>query len=240
MTTPHPLALSLALLVACAGALSGCARDPAPASGDAGTTADDDGFIARTTRRALAAARTELAEGNIGVGGTGSGGVDINGVALGGKDGRTAHLPKAEISPAGDLLIDGEPTAIDAAQRDLLLAHRTHIMAIADAGIAIGVQGAQLGAEAAKGAIASALSGKGEEFEQRMQAEGEKIKAEALKLCDRLPPLLASQQALAAALPAFQPYATMDASDIDDCRKDVADRDDPAAEADAAAEASAH
>ncbi|WP_101925466.1 MULTISPECIES: hypothetical protein [Luteimonas] len=53
-----------------------------------------------------------------------------------------------------------------------------------------------------------------------MEAEGAKIEAEADKLCDRLPPLLASQQALAAALPAFQPYATMDATDVDDCRSD--------------------
>jgi len=29
--------------------------------------------------------------------------------------------------------------------------------------------------------------------------------------------MMARQQALAAALPAFQPYATMDQSDIDDC-----------------------
>ncbi len=53
-----------------------------------------------------------------------------------------------------------------------------------------------------------------------MEARGEAIEAEAMKLCARLPPLLASQQALASALPAFQPYATMDQQDIDDCGKD--------------------
>ena len=36
-----------------------------------------------------------------------------------------------------------------------------------------------------------------------------------------LPALLSSQQALAASLPAFKPYARMTQSDIDDCGKDV-------------------
>jgi hypothetical protein len=36
-----------------------------------------------------------------------------------------------------------------------------------------------------------------------------------------MPAMLASQQALAASLPAFKPYATMDQSDVDDCGKDT-------------------
>jgi hypothetical protein len=228
--------LSVALLLACTAVLPGCGHDASPATDRTATdatTADaaDNGFIARTTRRALDTARAELAEGNIGIGGKGSDGVDINGVRVGDKDGRTAHLPRAEISPAGDLLIAGKPATIDAAQRELLLAHRAHILAIADAGIAIGMQGARLGADAAKGAITSVLSGKSDAFEARMEAEGARIEAEARKLCDLLPPLLQSQQTLASALPAFQPYATMTATDIDDCRKDVEDHHGAAVEA---------
>ena len=59
------------------------------------------------------------------------------------------------------------------------------------------------------------------DFETRKEAEGKKIEAEAMKLCKQLPPLLASQQALAASLPAFKPYATMTQDDIDDCGKDT-------------------
>ncbi|MDR6991128.1 hypothetical protein [Luteimonas sp. 3794] len=229
--------LPLALLLACAATLTACGRDdaPPPASGDTTTAPAQEGFVARTTRRALESARRDLVENNISVGGSG-GGLNINGFRFGGKDSRTSGLPKAEISPAGDFLVDSKMVEIDTAQRQLLLAHRANIIAIADAGITIGLQGAQLGAEAAKGAIASALSGQSAEFEQRMEAEGAKIEAEADKLCDRLPALLASQQALAAGLPAFQPYATMDATDVENCRKDtVIQRDDAAAEADAAA-----
>lgn len=239
MRKPIFRSLVLALAICSLATLTACGRDaPAPEAGADAPSAEaaDDGFIARSTRRALESARRDLAQKNISVGGTGSGGLDINGFRFGGNDARTAGLPRAEISPAGDLLIDGEPVAVDTAQRDLLLAHRANIVAIAEAGIVIGVQGAQLGAEAAKGAVTSLLAGNAEAFEQRMQAEAKKIEAEAQTLCGHLPDLLASQQALAAALPAFRPYATMDAGDVEDCRKDAAGGDNPAAEADAATE----
>ena len=240
--------LPLLLLLAGAGALTACARDDAPASAgtDSAASPAEDGFITRSTRNALEKARRDMAENNISVGGSGAGGLNINGFRFGGDDSRTSSLPKAEISPAGDFLVGGTTVEIDAAQRELLLAHRANIVAIAEAGIAIGMQGAQLGAEAAKGAITSLLSGKSAEFEARMEAEGDKMAAEAAKLCDHLPALLASQQALAAALPAFQPYATMDASDVDECRERRGERAEgreprehrgnAAEEADAAAE----
>ena len=70
-----------------------------------------------------------------------------------------------------------------------------------------------------------ALSGNTEEFEKQMEAEGKRIEEQGRQLeaeadrmiCARMPALLASQNALAAALPAFAPYATMDESDVKDC-----------------------
>lgn len=193
--------------------LAACGRDSAPGSGSAAP--DDEGFIARTTRKALEEARKDIAEGNVQVGGSNNGGLVINGARIGGGD---DGLPRAEISPQGDLLVDGKPVPVDEAQRKLLLEHRANVIAVAEAGIAIGMQGARLGSQAASGALASVFSGKSDEFEKKMEAEGARIEAEALKLCDHLSPLLSSQRALAAALPAFQPYATLEQSDIDDCR----------------------
>jgi len=46
------------------------------------------------------------------------------------------------------------------------------------------------------------------------------------QICQQLPEVLASQQALAASVPQFQPYANMDQDDIDSCdselRRDIA------------------
>ena len=119
---------------------------------------------------------------------------------------------------------------------------------LAEAGMDIGVQGADLGMKAAGDAIASIFRGDTDGVEKRIEAEAQRLEASALRLCDSLPALLAAQQALAAAVPEFAPYATMDAGDIDDCRDDHTPSDPPdgdtataainaAAEADAAADA---
>jgi hypothetical protein len=43
-----------------------------------------------------------------------------------------------------------------------------------------------------------------------------------MQICTQLPAMLATQQRLAASLPAFKPFANMTQEDIDDCRKDGA------------------
>lgn len=197
--------------------LAACGRnDPPPATPAAPTaptsTPPADTALGRTVQAAMAKASEELANENISVGGN-SPRVRV------GKD--ISALPKAEITPQGDLLIEGKAVPVDAAQRELLLAHRANIIGIAQAGIAVGMQGADLGIKAATGALKSVFSGNTSEFEQEMEAEGRRIEEQANRLiCTRLPALLASQQALAAALPAFQPYATMNQSDVDECGKD--------------------
>jgi hypothetical protein len=192
--------LALAILLP----LAACGRSeptPAPADGNTASAPPANTALGRKIQEAMAEASRKLAKENIRVG-------------------EESGKPKAQISPAGDFLVDGKAVPVDDAQRKLLLAHRANLIAVAQAGIAVGMQGADLGLEAATGALKSVFTGTSDDFEQRMEARGKQIEAEAAKICQALPPLLASQQALAAALPAFQPYATMDQSDIDDCGKD--------------------
>ena len=42
-----------------------------------------------------------------------------------------------------------------------------------------------------------------------------------LQICRSLPSLLDSQQRLAASLPQFRPYATLEADDVADCENEV-------------------
>lgn len=185
--------------------LAACGRDepaPSPATTTGATpTATSDTALGRKIQEAMAEASAKLASENMRVG-------------------KESGKPEAEISPQGDFLVDGKPVPVDDAQRKLLLEHRANLVAVAQAGIAVGMQGADLGIEAATGALQSVFRGESEKFGQEMEARGKAIEAEAMKLCARMPPLLASQQALASALPAFQPYATIDQQDIDDCGKD--------------------
>lgn len=219
--------LILALLVSVS--LSACSQPAAPPaaappaaapgaapSAQAGPPANR-GFIGEQVDRAFAAASRELRTKNLEL----NDGVHIN---VNGHHVSTpgSGLPKAAITPQGDLLIDGKPIAINAAQRQQLLDYRNRIIGIAEAGMAIGAQGVDIASTALQG-IGTAIFG-GEqgqkEYEARIEAEGKKIEAQAKLLCTRLPPLLASQDALAASLPEFKPYATMTQSDIDNCGKD--------------------
>lgn len=133
-----------------------------------------------------------------------------------------SSLPKAEITPQGDLLIDGKPVPVNAAQRAELLAYRGQILDIARQGIAIGKQGAALGVHAAGSAIAAVFSGESkEQVRARVEAQASGIRKAAAKICDGLPALRSSQQRLATDLPAFKPYATLTPAKIDQCRRDA-------------------
>ncbi|MGN6226464.1 MAG: hypothetical protein ACTHNM_03465 [Dyella sp.] len=141
------------------------------------------------------------------------------------KDDR-GDLPKAVITPQGDLVIAGKTVPASPEQHTMLVNYRQQIIDIAEAGMEIGEHGANLGTQAAKEAIWGALTGKSDkEIEERIKPQTEQIKAAAAKLCLRLPDMLSSQQKLAAAMPEFRPYATMTQKDVDDCGKDD-DNDD--------------
>ena len=197
----------------------GCSRAPDPQAG-ADDAAAERSFIGRQAARAIEKAGEKLRTENIRIGSDSS--ININGRSYG--IGRVAKgEPAAELTPDGGLLIAGEEVQATPAQRALLLEHRRQLEGLALAGMAIGVEGADIAGTALTG-IGEALFG-GEEgrkaYEARIEAEAKKIKLEAMKLCTLLPPLYESQQALAASLPAFAPYATMTPDDIEDCGKDA-------------------
>ncbi len=193
------------------------ANSPPPTAASASASEKTSSVISGNIQKAMEKAKRELATRNI----------DVNSVHIGGsrhkdKDAR----PKAEITPQGDLLIAGRKVAATPAQQTLLLDYRKQIVGIAEAGIDIGTQGADLGINAAREALWGAFSGKSDkDIEAAIKPQTDKIQAAAAQLCLRLPDLLSAQQQLAAAMPEFRPYATMQQKDIDDCGKDMTDKD---------------
>ncbi len=187
-------------LAACNAPDSGKGKQPTDQSAaNPATQALEESNVGKTVKDATDKARREIAQGNISV--------------------SNGHADKAEITPQGDFLINGKPVAIDASQRALLLDYRRQVEALAGAGMEIGVARANHGGKAAGEAIKGMLYRDSDGIEDRVNAEAKKIEEQAQKLCALLPGMMARQQALAAALPAFTPYATMDQSDIDDCGK---------------------
>lgn len=212
---------TLALAVAALPLLSGCNQSSTdPAAEATAKATETGGFISDAINKELEKARKELHAGNIAIGGDGIN-VSINGKDYAGdaNDGR----PRAEISPEGDLLIGGSKVAIDAGQRAQLLEYRGQVIAIAEAGIAIGGKGAALAETALKQAVGAIFSGNTGEMERSVEAEANKLKDEAKVLCTNLPAMLETQQQLAASLPEFKPYATLTQEDVDDCLNDLED-----------------
>ena len=130
---------------------------------------------------------------------------------------RANGQPDAKISADGELTIGGKTVAVNAAQRVLLQSYLKEMNAMTLDGIAIGKQGAALAGTAVSEAIKGAINGDGEQIDAKIEAEAEKIEQQAMRLCQRLVTIKASQDALASQLPAFKPYATIDAADVDDC-----------------------
>jgi hypothetical protein len=217
--------LASTVLLASLAACNNTAPPPSTSSTPTASTKQPTSALGRIVDKEIREAREKLATENISV----NGGVRVNagnhgGLSIHSDDGEKDTRPKAEITPQGDLLIEGKAVAINAQQRALLLEYRTHVIGIAESGMDIGVQGADLAAKAMGEAFKGIFSGKSEqEIEKTVEAEATGIKAAAAKLCDRLPAMMASQQKLAAALPEFKPYATMRKEDIDDCMKDSQD-----------------
>lgn len=219
--------LSMFCIASTAAALAACGSGNAPASPASSTASASStpSLIASVVDHALDRAETKLRTRNITISGN-DGIVVLSDTDTTSDDNRASRMPKAQITPQGDLLISDKPVAITPAQRAMLLDYRQQLIEIGAQGIAIGKQGAALGMNAASEAIAGVFSGKPEqEIRRHVEAKASGIREAAAKLCDRMPVLMESQQKLAAALPVFKPYATLTPVKIDQCRKDAL-RDD--------------
>ena len=163
----------------------------------------------------LAKAKRELDTENLSLG---------DGVRFGTQSRAEAGLPRAEITPRGDFLIEGKPQAIDAGQRRQLLAYRGQVIGIAKTGIDIGQRSAEAALDAVGdsslfGLVFSAMTGSLERRVERVVKQ--EIEPGVRGICRQLPALMDSQQRLASSLPQFRPYATLEADDVDDCEKQV-------------------
>jgi hypothetical protein len=220
--TPHValllMGLSLPLVGACNRSSAPAPAAPTPAAASAASThSEPETMLGKTVEGAMSKARHELETQNIDIG---------DGMRIGVKNGdrhfqigNASDGSKAQLTPRGDLLIDGKAVPVTPQQRAMLLDYRRQIIAVAETGMAIGVKGADLGGKAVLETFSGLMHGNADEAGKRIEAQAKRIEAEAHQICAQLPPLLGTQQRLAASLPAFKPYASMTRADIDDCMK---------------------
>ncbi len=191
-----------------------------PIAAQAGTRAE----VANDLDEARQEVRTEMAQERAKLD---SENLSLDGLHFGKDDKRETakrkDQPKGEITPKGDLLIDGKAVAVDAGQRKQLLDYRVQVIDIARTGIDAGEHAAMLAIEATDVSlfrlIVGGLTGS---LERRVEATVQRdIQPAVLRICRQLPQLRDSQQALAASVPEFRPYATLDEHDVEDCERDI-------------------
>ena len=197
------------------------AAQATPPGSDIGKEISQELADARIEMRAeMATAREELRTGNLEL----DHGMRFSGSDRKHQDKDLHHdLPPAEITPQGDLLVDGKAVAIDAGQRKQLLAYRQQVIAIALSGIDVGERSAEAALEMVDSSwvalLFNAMTGRLERKVERMVME--QVQPAVLAICARLPDVMASQQRLASQLPAFQPYANLEQADIDGCEDEI-------------------
>ena len=221
MKTPTPIVVAAALATILA---AGCSQSAAPQA-TSNPTASAPGStpqtaLGRMAANAIAEARVKLAKENINLNGQFVFNEGQHNVItrVGHKDPADTR-PDAELTPAGDLLIDGKPVQVTPSPHAMLLQYRQSLMSVAETGMQLGVQGADLGGQAIGEVFAGLMSGHPDQIDKNINAKASKIEAQAMQLCTQLRPVQQLQQQLAAAVPQFAPYATLKASDVDDCNK---------------------
>ena len=201
--------------------MTGCDEAPAPQTSTAAGTATQvpQTVLGRAAKSAIDQARIKLATANINLNGEFFSGGHHNVVARMGHKDPADPRPDAELTPSGDLLIDGKAVSLTAAQHAMLLQYREAIMTVAETGMNLGVQGADLGGQAITEVFKGLMSGHPDQIDKNIKAKAGNIEAAATQLCQQLKPVQEMQQRLAATIPEFAPYATLKASDIEDCGK---------------------
>ena len=191
-----------------------------PRNADTGITAEirrELGDARREVRAELAKAKQDLDTGDLQL-------QDSLQFGKQAKAKRTAaEKAAAAITPQGDLLIDGKPQEIDAGQRRQLLAYRGLVVEIAKVGIDIGQKSADAALDAVDGSWVSLMFGAMTgSLERRIERTvREQVEPGVRGICRMLPRVMDSQQRLAASLPQFRPYATLERDDVADCENNV-------------------
>ncbi|MBS0194398.1 MAG: hypothetical protein JSR34_09135 [Proteobacteria bacterium] len=129
--------------------------------------------------------------------------------------------PDAVIDASGNLSIGDKPVATTPAQHALLMTYHYQLAGIRKAGIETGMAGANLAVHAMGDTVSGLVHGDADKVSSRIDDRAKAVEAKALAICDNLDALQKTQDQVAAALPAFKPYAAIHVGADHDCRNDT-------------------
>ncbi|TAN03931.1 MAG: hypothetical protein EPN36_11015 [Rhodanobacteraceae bacterium] len=125
---------------------------------------------------------------------------------------------KATVTAAGALAINTKSIAVTPTQRQALENYHAAAIKLLDDGIATGKAGLSTGMHAIGAVVSGLASGNPDSIDAKVNARADKVSALAENVCTDLAQLYAAQGRVAAAIPAFKPYATIAPQEISDCQ----------------------
>jgi hypothetical protein len=125
--------------------------------------------------------------------------------------------PDAVVSVTGELAIGGKALALSANQKNLVARYFAYASAVRDDGLATGLAGASTALTALSSVASGLANGEPDKIGPAVDAKAAKIEEHVEKLCRDLRELATTQDALAASLPDFKPYALIVEKEVDDC-----------------------
>jgi hypothetical protein len=126
----------------------------------------------------------------------------------------------ARITAAGDLDIRGKNVVVTPTQRELLRGYHADAIRLRKDAVATGKAGVETGMHALDAVAKGLASGSADSIDSEVNSRANKVDALAHAVCQDLARLYAAQAQVAAAIPAFSPYATIDSHEVSECRND--------------------
>ncbi|MGH8292724.1 MAG: hypothetical protein ACRESA_04550 [Gammaproteobacteria bacterium] len=129
---------------------------------------------------------------------------------------------EARITPDGTLTIAGRPVTVNATQRQKLVQYVATVKDIEIKGVELGAAASGFATGVAAEAIVALFAGASEDdIDRKAKIRANEFKKKALPLCQDVQTLKQLQDSLQASLPAFEPYAVIEANDAGDCEHDI-------------------
>ena len=116
--------------------------------------------------------------------------------------------PDAHVGKDGSLAIAGHAIDVTPAQRAMLQRYYAEARGMMQSGEAVGKQGAAMAEKGIDDALASLLHGDSSSAQKNLEAQSNQMDSAVGKLCEDIKAMGATQQAIAADIPAFEPYAS--------------------------------
>lgn len=147
---------------------------------------------------------------------------------------KVPDLPRARVTPDGSLLLDEKPVALSAAGQAAMARYYTVGRGFGNQAVQLGFDSADFALHTVGSVFEGLLHGDTDRIGKDAKQGGEAIKNQAKALCQSLDDWRSAQDAAAAAVAEFKPYAVIGQHDSAQCVVDDKDSDQPAKPAAAA------